>query len=244
MHFSGEGYIIKLKNHGEKSMIATLVCPEYGKIVGYINGAHSKRGLGVYQLGNYISFNAYARGEENMLSLKGTELVESHTADFMLDTDKIEALSSLCRLLDVCVAENDNLGYFYKVIKDFFQHIHEDNWLVYYSFFEYYLLDFLGVGLDVSECAVTGKTNDLSYISPKTGRAVCAAVGEPYKDKLYAYPHYIVDKNYRPQRAEVADLLKMTGGFLTKNFLAGHNLQLPEKRANLLNSVKKYQMKM
>ena len=243
MQFSGEGYIIKLRNQGEKSLIATLVCPEHGKIVGFINGAHSKRGLGVYQLGNYISFNAYARVAENMLSLKGVELVEAHTADFMLNTDKIEALSSLCRLLDVCVAENDNLGRFYKEVKDFFKHINDDNWLVYYSYFEYYLLDFLGVGLDISECAVTGKTEGLSYVSPKTGRAVCEEIGAPYKDKLYAYPQYIVDKNYRPKRAEVANLLAMTGGFLTKNFLAGHNLQLPEKRANLLNIVKKYQIK-
>ena len=243
MQFSGEGYIIKLRNQGEKSLIATLVCPEHGKIVGFINGAHSKRGLGVYQLGNCISFNAYARVAENMLSLKGVELVEAHTADFMLNTDKIEALSSLCRLLDVCVAENDNLGRFYKVVKDFFKHINDDNWLVYYSYFEYYLLDFLGVGLDISECAVTGKTEGLSYVSPKTGRAVCEEIGAPYKDKLYAYPQYIVDKNYRPKRAEVANLLAMTGGFLTKNFLAGHNLQLPEKRANLLNIVKKYQIK-
>ena len=243
MQFSGEGYIIKLRNQGEKSLIATLVCPEHGKIVGFINGAHSKRGLGIYQLGNYISFNAYARVAENMLSLKGVELVEAHTADFMLNTDKIEALSSLCRLLDVCVAENDNLGRFYKVVKDFFKHINDDNWLVYYSYFEYYLLDFLGVGLDISECAVTGKTEGLSYVSPKTGRAVCEEIGAPYKDKLYAYPQYIVDTNYRPKRAEVANLLAMTGGFLTKNFLAGHNLQLPEKRANLLNIVKKYQIK-
>ena len=243
MQFSGEGYIIKLRNQGEKSLIATLVCPEHGKIVGFINGAHSKRGLGVYQLGNYISFNAYARVAENMLSLKGVELVEAHTADFMLNTDKIEALSSLCRLLDVCVAENDNLGRFYKVVKDFFKHINDDNWLVYYSYFEYYLVDLVGVGLDISECAVTGKTEGLSYVSPKTGRAVCEEIGAPYKDKLYAYPQYIVDKNYRPKRAEVANLLAMTGGFLTKNFLAGHNLQLPEKRANLLNIVKKYQIK-
>ena len=243
MQFSGEGYIIKLRNQGEKSLIATLVCPEHGKIVGFINGAHSKRGLGIYQLGNYISFNAYARVAENMLSLKGVELVEAHTADFMLNTDKIEALSSLCRLLDVCVAENDNLGRFYKVVKDFFKHINDDNWLVYYSYFEYYLLDFLGVGLDISECAVTGKTEGLSYVSPKTGRAVCEEIGAPYKDKLYDYQQYIVDKNYRPKRAEVANLLAMTGGFLTKNFLAGHNLQLPEKRANLLNIVKKYQIK-
>ncbi len=244
MQFSGEGYIIKLQNHGEKSLIATLICPNHGKIVGYINGAKSKRSLGIYQLGNYISFNAYARVEGNMLSLKGVELVRSHTADFLLDDDKIGALASMCRFLDVCLAENDDLGRFYKVISDFFNHINDDNWLVYYSFFEYYLLDFLGVGLSINECAVTGKTDNLTYISPKTGCAVCAEVGEPYKEKLYAYPHFIVDKNYAPKQAEVADLLSLTGNFLTKNFLYAHNLQLPEKRANLLNIVNKYQKKL
>ena len=136
MQFSAEGYIIKLRNHGEKSLIITLICPQYGKIVGYIKGALTKRNLGIFQLGNYISFNAYCRVEGNMLNLKGVELLHSHTADFIMDTDKIGALSSMCNLLDVCLAENDNLGKFYSVINDFFTHINNANWLVYYSFFE------------------------------------------------------------------------------------------------------------
>jgi DNA repair protein RecO (recombination protein O) len=240
MQFSGEGYIIKIRNHGEKSLILTLVCPQRGKITGFVSGAHTKRSLGIYQLGNYISFNAYARVEENMFNFKGVELVKSYTADFLTDPDKIDALSSLCRLTDICVAENDDLGNLFNMIKDFFQHIHQQNWLVYYSFFEYYLLDFLGVGLDTYKCAITGKTSDLQYISPKTGRAVCAEVGIPYKDRLYAYPHYIVDKNYAPEYAEVADVLTMTGGFLTKNFLSQHNLRLPDNRVGLLNVKKLY----
>lgn len=242
MQFSGEGYIIKVRSHGEKSAIVTLVSPQKGKIVGYVNGARTSRNLGIYQPGNYISFNAYARVEENMLSFKGVELLRSHTADFVLNEEKIEALVSLCRLLDECVAENDDLGGLYKIIDDFFNHVNEENWLVYYSFFEYYLLDFLGIGLDISECAVTGKRGDLRYISPKTGRAVCAEIGAPYKDKLFAYPQYIADKNYRPQNREVADVLQMTGSFLQKNFLSQHNLQLPENRNNLLGFVKTYKL--
>jgi len=238
MQFSSEGYIIKVRNHGEKSAIVTLVCPERGKVVGYANGAFGKKNAGIYQPGNYISYNAYARVEENMLSLKGVELIRSHMADFLGSAEKIEALSSLCRLLDICVAENDDLSNFYNTIDDFFKHIDKDNWLVYYSFFEFYLLDFLGIGLDIKTCAVTGKHDNLTYVSPKTGRAVCAEAGAPYKDRLYAYPHYIVDKNYSPKQSEVADLLLMTGSFLTKNFLASHNLQLPEKRVNLLNIIK------
>ena len=242
MQFSGEGYIIKIRNHGEKSAIVTLVSPQKGKKVGYVNGARSSRNLGVYQLGNYISFNAYARVEENMLSLKGVELLRSHTADFVLNNDKIEALVSMCRLVDECVAENDDLGFLYTTIDDFFAHINDSNWLVYYSFFEYYLLDFLGIGLDISECAVTGKRQNLQYVSPKTGRAVCAEVGAPYKDRLFAYPQYIADRNYRPQGGEIANVLAMTGSFLQKNFLNQHNLQLPENRNGLLGLVKTYKL--
>ena len=242
MQFSGEGYIIKIRNHGEKSAIVTLVSPQKGKMVGYVNGARSSRNLGIYQLGNYISFNAYARVEENMLSLKGVELLRSYTADFVLNNDKIEALVSMCRLVDECVAENDDLGFLYTTIDDFFTHINDSNWLVYYSFFEYYLLDFLGIGLDISECAVTGKRQNLQYVSPKTGRAVCAEVGAPYKDRLFAYPQYIADRNYRPQGGEIANVLAMTGSFLQKNFLNQHNLQLPENRNGLLGLVKTYKL--
>lgn len=242
MQFSSEGYIIKVRNHGEKSAIVTLVSPTHGKIVGYVNGARSPRNLGIYQAGNYISFNAYARVEENMLSFKGVELLRSHTADFVLNEEKIGALVSLCRLLDECVAENDDLGGFFASIDDFFTHINDSNWLVYYSFFEYYLLDFLGIGLDISECAVTGKRMGLQYISPKTGRAVCAEVGAPYKDKLFAYPQYIADRNYCPQNREIADVLTMTGSFLQKNFLNQHNLRLPENRNDLLGLVKTYKL--
>lgn len=242
MQFSGEGYIIKVRNHGERSAIVTLLSPQKGKIVGFVNGARSSRNLGIYQLGNYISFNAYARVEENMLSFKGVELLCSHAADFVLNGDKISALVSLCRLIDECIAENDELGGFYAAIDDFFVHINDNNWLVYYSFFEYYLLDFLGIGLDISKCAVTGQRNNLRYVSPKTGRAVCSEAGEAYKDKLFEYPQYIADKNYRPQKNEIAAVLSMTGSFLTKNFLNQHNLQLPENRDNLLGIVKTYKL--
>jgi hypothetical protein len=43
-----------------------------------------------------------------------------------------------------------------------------------------------------------------------------------------------VDKNYFPNRGEMADLLKMTGFFLTKNFFQIHGLKFPQNRANLL----------
>ena len=48
------------------------------------------------------------------------------------------------------------------------------HWLPLYVRWEAGLLDALGFGLDLSECASTGVKTDLVYVSPKTGRAVAA----------------------------------------------------------------------
>ena len=104
---------------------------------------------------------------------------------------------------------------------------------MHYSYFEFYLLDFLGIGLDLSECSATGSKEDLAYVSPKSGRAVCAQAGEPYKERLYKFPHFILKQNYAPTAAELRDLLEMTEFFLYKNFFATHGLKFPECRGNL-----------
>ena len=105
----------------------------------------------------------------------------------------------------------------------------KDNWLTHYCFFEFYLLEYLGVGLDLTECSATGTTENLRYVSPKTGKAVCAEAGEPYKNRLFAYPDFIVRQNYSPTEAEITDLLRLTEFFLYKNFFSNSRLEIPRK---------------
>ncbi len=233
MQFKDEGYIVALRKHGENSLIVTLVTKQHGLLCGFVRGALSKKNLGVYQIGNLLSIDCYARVEENMLSMK-CELMMPTAINFMNDGAKLAALSGLCSLVVACLPENENLERFYYYIDSFFQLINEPNWRVHYAFFEFYLLEYLGIGLDLSECADTGSTEDLAYVSPKSGKAVCAKSGDPYKDRLFLYPHFIVDKNYTPDNVEVADLLKMTEFFLNKNFFQIHNLKFPINRASLL----------
>ena len=49
---------------------------------------------------------------------------------------------------------------------------------------EMLLLQDLGFGLDLSECAATGTDADLIYVSPRSGRAVSRDAGQPYCDRL------------------------------------------------------------
>ena len=138
-------------------------------------------------------------------------------------------------MINACVIEHETLEMLNFYIKDFMNASTDEEMMVKYSFVEYYLLEFLGIGLDLSECAATGTTQNLEFVSPKSAKAVCYDAGLPYKEKLFKYPHYIVDKNYNPSYAEVAELLKMTEFFLNKNFFENHSLKFPNNRANLLN---------
>ncbi len=230
--FTDQGYIVNLRRHGESSLILTVLTKSHGKVTGYVKNALTKKKLGIFQLGNFIEISAYSRVDDNMLSLK-TELIAPTAVNFLSDNAKLQALSSLCALSNTCMPELQDLERFYYYIDSFFNLIDEDNWLAHYSFFEFYLLEYLGISLDLSECSATGSTENLLYVSPKTGKAVCAEAGEPYKDRLYKYPRYILECNYRPKAEELADLLSMTEFFLYKNFFAAHGLKFPESRVNL-----------
>ena len=236
MQFSDEGYIIRLRKHGESSLILTVLTRNHGKISGYVKNCLHKKTLSTYQLGNLVKIEAFARVEENMLTLR-VELQNAASANFITDGGKLAALSSLCSLCDNCLAEQEPLERFYYYIESFMELINEENWLVHYCFFEFYLLEQLGIGLDLSECAATGRTDNLCYVSPKSGRAVCEEAGFLYRDKLFAYPQFIIGQDYHPNTAEMVDLLKMTEFFLTKNFFQTHGLKFPTNRANLLTQL-------
>lgn len=236
MQFSDEGYVINLRRYGENSLIVTMVSKEHGLLTGFVKTGTGKKNRGIYQPGNKIAVNAYARIEENMLSFR-SELISPCAVNFMSSAPKLAALTALCSLCCACLPEKEDLEHFYFYIDSFFQLIGDANWLTHYAFFEFHLLEYLGIGLDLSECAVTGSRKNLTYVSPKSGRAVCAESGAEYAEKLFAYPHFIVDKNYFPTASEVADLLKMTAFFLQKNFFKIHNLKFPPNRDSLLENL-------
>jgi DNA repair protein RecO (recombination protein O) len=98
------------------------------------------------------------------------------------------------------------------------------------------LLEELGFGLDLTACASTGARTDLIYVSPKSGRAVSAAAGEPYKERLLALPPFLLG---RPPAgvtaADVAAGLALTQHFLLARVLRPRDLAMPEARNRLLS---------
>ncbi len=98
------------------------------------------------------------------------------------------------------------------------------------------LLDELGVGLDLSQCAATGSNDQLIYVSPKSGRAVSASAGEPYKDKLLRLPKFLVGgREGAVSNADIESGLALTGHFLETRVMRPRDMEMPEARHRLVS---------
>jgi DNA repair protein RecO (recombination protein O) len=92
----------------------------------------------------------------------------------------------------------------------------------------------LGFGLDLSQCAATGSPDDLAYVSPRSGRAVSAEAGAPYRERLFRLPGFLLgSQNAEPGSADIAEGLRLTGHFLLTRVLQPHGKDMPAARLHL-----------
>src|SRR5205085_8645122 len=87
-------------------------------------------------------------------------------------------------------------------------------WPAVFVRYEAGLLQELGFGLDFSRCAATGVTDDLVYVSPRTGRAVSAAAGAPYHERMLTLPPFLLSSQSRLEPGDVKAGLDLTAHFL------------------------------
>jgi len=111
-------------------------------------------------------------------------------------------------------------------------------WPAVYVRFEAGLLQELGFGLDLSKCAATGSTDDLVYVSPRTGRAVSRAAGAPYADKLLKLPRFLLSAQGGLDAGDIGAGLNLTGHFLESFVFAVMNRPLPPARVWLIDRLR------
>jgi DNA repair protein RecO (recombination protein O) len=114
-------------------------------------------------------------------------------------------------------------------------HIDDDDiWPALLVRWELGLLDELGFGLDLERCALSGARDGLAYVSPKTGKAVTQAQGEPWKDRLLRLPGFVCGGPARASASEVADGLKLSGYFLARHVFEPRGVSEPVSRARIV----------
>jgi DNA repair protein RecO (recombination protein O) len=143
-----------------------------------------------------------------------------------------------CALIEGSFPERAPHAEMYDALKNLLEALaHSDSWLRAYVDFEHTLLNELGYGLDLSECAATGSTENLIYVSPKSGRAVSEQAGEPYKDKLLNLPSFLTNNKQPTTNNDIASSLLLTGYFLKKYRENIAHTPLPDARQRLMEAL-------
>jgi DNA repair protein RecO (recombination protein O) len=106
-----------------------------------------------------------------------------------------------------------------------------------YVRWEALVLSELGYGLDLAACAVTGVTEGLTHVSPRTGRAVSAGAAAPFAGRLLALPAFLRDADSRGEVAAWDAGLRLTGHFLERDAFGARHRPLPEARHRLADRV-------
>lgn len=234
MHWTDAAIILSSRKYGESSAVVRVLAREHGVFSGVVRGAFSKNNRGIIQSGNIVSANWQARLSQQLGTFK-IELMEAHTAYIMQDAAKLIALTSACAICETALAERHPYPKIFSALHEFIHILTaSDNWCYDYIKFELVVLAESGFGLDLSKCAATGREDNLLYVSPKSGRAVCAEAGAPYKEKMLPLPKFLTGGNsINEHTREAIAGLALTGYFLEHSLLSPHSKKLPAIRIRL-----------
>ena len=237
MEWSGEGVILSVRPHGETSSILELLTEDRGRHAGLVRGASGKRLRGELQPGNRVRATWKARLGEH-LGLYQTELAAPSGAVLLDDRLALSGLNAACAVACAVLPEREPHGAVYDAFRILLEHLPDrDAWPALMVRFEAGLLADLGYGLDLTRCAATGSRDDLVWVSPNTGRAVSAAAGEPYREKLLPLPPFLMGAQAALQPGDVDAGFRLTGWFLERRILWPADRQLPRARAAMLDAL-------
>lgn len=239
MEWRDTGMILNVRPHGETAAILEVLTERHGRHAGVVQGGTSRKKTPILQPGNQVEVEWRARLEEHIGSYR-VELLQSRTA-VLSDRRALAAMGSVTALLSFALPERMELPGVYAPTLALVDRLltSDDSWLSDYARWEMTVLEELGYGLDLSACAASGVTDDLIYVSPKSGRAVSRAAGAPYADKLLPLPEFLsAHEDAAPDQVVAA--LTMTGYFWDRWLApALGERPLPGARARFVAAVRK-----
>ncbi|WP_298360208.1 DNA repair protein RecO [uncultured Litoreibacter sp.] len=214
MEWRGQGILLSVRRHGEHAAIVEVFTRDHGVHAGVVRGGTSRKLAPVLQPGAQLDVSWRARLQDHLGAFT-VEPVKSRAAQVMGDRQALAGLNAVCGLLCFALGERDPHPELYDQSLDLFDRLGSDPaWPLAYMFWELALLEELGFGLDLESCAVTGETQELTFVSPKSGRAVSAKGAGDWADRLLPLPPALRGLFGQNAMDEVLAGLRITGHFL------------------------------
>lgn len=238
MEWRDSGFVLAARRHGESAAIVEILTAEHGRHAGLVRGGQSPKRRALLQPGNAVAITWRGRLPEHLGTLD-CELERAHAARFLDDPERLAALAAAASLVAAAVPEREPHPDIHRSFAALVGSLDSgEGWAGRYVLWECELLAALGYGLDLSCCAVTGVTDDLVYVSPRTARAVSREAGKEYRDKLLPLPDFILRGGNADARAVVAGLI-LTGYFLDRHLMQPQGRTLPEARTRLAERMRR-----
>lgn len=235
MEFEDEAFVLSARAHGEAGAIVELLTEHHGKWAAHVAGGASRKMKPFLQAGAPVTARYRARVSDQLGSVTLEPQGEGPAALFD-EPLALAGLSAAAAVAAGALPEREPHPGAYLAFQALSQALaHPDIWPAVFVRFEAGLLQDLGFGLDLSRCAATGSTDDLIYVSPRTGRAVSRAAGEPYKDRLLALPGFMLSSQSRLDAGDVKAGLDLTAHFLEAFIFNPLNRPLPPARLWLVD---------
>lgn len=235
MELITDALLLSAQAHGEHGAVIRVLTPSDGLHAGYVRGGRSRRLRPVLQPGNRVRV-ILRRRVDTQLAAATVELVRSR-ADLAALALPGTALTWLAAASSQVLPEGDACPDVHAALDQVLDALAVEEsltWLARVVRYELLLLTASGFGLDLAACAVTGTTTDLSWVSPKTGRAVSASAGAAYATRLLPLPSFVTSNRPAEGSEQLVDGFRLTGSFLARNLFTGRAQSLLAARDRLV----------
>jgi DNA repair protein RecO (recombination protein O) len=233
MDWSDESIFLSAKPLGEANAVAELFTLGHGRHLGLVRGGRSRRLRPLLQPGNRLRVTWRARLSEHLGGFN-LELIDAHAARVLDDASALAAIGSFAGLARLLPERDPHPGLYAASLSVLSAFDDPKLWPALLVRWELQLLQELGFGLDLSECAATGSEAELIYVSPRSGRAVSREAGTPYEGKLLKLPAFLRDDTAAIETGDLIAGFTLTGHFLERDVLAPHGLAMPQARERLV----------
>jgi DNA repair protein RecO (recombination protein O) len=237
MEWQAPAVVLESRPMGEGAALVTLLTENQGRHAGLAKGGASRAQSAVWLPGNLVEARWMGRLADQLGHLTG-ELVHPTAALAMEDRLALAVLRSACAVAGDALPEREAHPRVFRGLVALVATLARsaEEAVGDYIRWEADLLADLGYGLDLHACAATGSLEDLTYVSPRTGRAVSEAAGEPWKGRLFRLPPFLMGQG--PSGPADWDAgLRLTGHFLARDAFGSRHRGLPAARELLADQV-------
>jgi len=241
MRIESLAIIVAVRPHGEHGAIVRALTRVDGLQAGYVRGGKSRRLGPVLMPGNEVKAEFRARTDEQLPHLS-VDLSRSRA--FLLGEPLAAAgIEWSCALTASALAEGQPYPAVYQGLDGLLSAIEAApsarGWAAALVRFEHLLLGEMGFGLDLSECAATGTKGNLTFVSPKSGRAVSEEAASYYRNRLLPLPPFLLSGAMSPSLEEIEWGLRLTGHFLARDLLIERQAEVLAARERLVERLKR-----